>query len=207
MPTETKIKKKIFVRIVAPKMFQEQVIGESPVTESRLLLGRMINVNMMSMTNDPKDQNLQLKFIINSLNGNDAVGTELMGFTLSPAFVRRLVRKEKRRVDDCFTVKTADNKNVIIKPFLLTINIVSNSILTSLRKKAYEIVKNTALPLSYEGLVTEVLSHKLQDKMRKDLNKVYPLKHCEIRDFQLVVETKKKTESEKEVVVNAEASN
>jgi ribosomal protein S3AE len=56
--------------------------------------------------------------------------------------------------------------------------------------------------------MTEILSHKLQDKIRKELNKVYPLKQCEIRDFQLFVETKKRAEEpEKEVVANAEASN
>jgi small subunit ribosomal protein S3Ae len=205
MPAEAKIKKKIFVRILAPKLFQEQLIGETPVTESRLLLGRKMSVNMMSLTNDPKDQNIQLKLSINTLQGADAVSTELLGLTLSPAFVRRLVRKEKSRVDDCFTVKTADNKNVVVKTFLLTINIVTNSILTSLRKKSYELAKNAAAQISSEAFISEVLSHKFQEKLRKDLNKIYPLKQCEVKDLHIVSESKKS--EEKEVVVNAQASN
>lgn len=215
MATETKVKKKIFVQIIAPKEFQEQIIGETPVTEARMLLGRKMSVNMMSFTNDPKDQNVQLKFNINTLKNATSVGTEIISATLSPAFVRRLVRKEKCRVDDCFIVKTVDNKNVAVKPFLLTINIVTNSVLTSLRKKMQELVRNEAAKLNFESLLFEVLSHKLQEKTRKDLNKIYPLKQCEIRDFQLLAESKKKTEEvkefivpeKKEVVANVEASN
>jgi small subunit ribosomal protein S3Ae len=203
MATDTKIKKKIFAKIIAPKIFQELVIGESPVTDARLLLGRKMKLNLMGISGDPKDQNAQIKLEINSLKGADSVGAEILGYTLLPAFVRRLVRKEKCRVDDCFNVVTSDGKNVIIKPFLLTINIVPNSVLTSLRKKAAELIRAEALKFTYENFLLEIMNHKLQEKVRKDLNKVYPLKQCEIRDFQLVVEKKKK----EEVVENAQTIN
>jgi small subunit ribosomal protein S3Ae len=194
MAIETKIKKKIFVKILAPKDFQEQIIGEAPVTESRLLLGRKINVNLMTITNDPKDQNIQIKFNINELKGADSVGTELLSATLLPAYIRRLVRKEKSRIDNCFTVKTQDNKNVVIKTFFITINIVTNSILTSLRKKSQEFIRNEVAKMNFDNLVIEVLSHKLQDRARKELNKVYPLKQCEVREIKLALESKKKNE-------------
>jgi len=199
MAAETKIKKKIFIRIVGPKLFNEQIIGETPVTDPRTLLGRNMRINLMGITNEPRDQNVEIKLNLNSLKG-DSVGTEIIGYSLLPAFIRKLIRKEKRRVDDSFIINTSDNRTVRIKPFLLTIHIVSNSIMTALRKKTQEIVKAEALKLTFEALVTEVLSRRLQDKLRKDLAKLYPLKSCEIKAIEIVTEQKKKTE-EKEVVV------
>jgi small subunit ribosomal protein S3Ae len=148
----------------------------------------------MTITNDPKDQNIQIKFNINELKGADSVGTELLSATLLPAYIRRLVRKEKSRIDNCFTVKTQDNKNVVIKTFFITINIVTNSILTSLRKKSQEFIRNEVAKMNFDNLVIEVLSHKLQDRARKELNKVYPLKQCEVREIKLALESKKKNE-------------
>ena len=107
---EVKVKKKNFVKIVAPKQFNEQIIGETPVSDARLLIGRKMKINLMSLTNDPKKQNIQVKFNMANLKG-DSVGTEIVGYTLVPAFVKRLVRKDKVRIDDCFTAKTASTKS------------------------------------------------------------------------------------------------
>lgn len=200
MATKTKVKKKIFVKILAPKLMQEEVFGEAPVIEPRSLLGKNMRINLMGITNDPRDQNTEIKLNINSLKG-DSVGTEIVGYTLLPSYIRKMVRKEKRRVDDCFTAKTADGKSITIKPFLLTIHITPRSVLTALRKKTQELVKAEVVKLSFEALLTEVLTRRLQDKLRKDLAKIYPLKQCEIRDIQIFVDKKKGSEQKEEIKV------
>lgn len=193
MAIETKIKKKIFVKIIAPKQFHEQIVGETTVTDSRLLIGRKVTVNMMTLTNNPKDQNAQVKFVMTTLRGNDSVNTELESYALLPAYIRKLIRKEKMRVDSSFVVKTADNKSVRIKPFFLTIGKTKNSVLTALRRKSQELLKLHINKASSNDVVIEILSRKLQDKLRKDLAKVYPLKYCEIREFKFVKDTVKET--------------
>ncbi len=206
---EPKVKKKNFVKIISPKQFNEKVIGESLVGDSRLLVGRNIRINMMSLTNDPKSQNVQLKFKIDNLKG-DSVGTELIGYTLLPSFIKRLVRKDKRRVDDCFTAKTSDNKNIIIKIFMLTLNKTSKSVLTALRKSVQEELNGKINRLSFEQLMNEIIPHRLQSELRKKLSKIYPLKQCEIRDIQVKAEkdfedSKVKLEKVKEVKPEVEA--
>jgi len=209
MATDTKIKKKIFVQILAPKLMREEVFGETPVTDPRSLLGKNMRINLMGITGDPKDQNIEVKLNINSLKG-DSVGTELIGCSLLPAYIRKMVRKEKRRADDCFDMKTADNKPIRIKIFMLTIHMTSNSVLTSLRKKIRDLLKLDVEKLSFEALATEILNHKIQDKLRKDLAKIYPLKSCEIKSLEILKEDKKGSEELKveevkpEVVVVSE---
>ena len=200
---DAKTKKKKFVKIIAPKQFHEQVIGESPVADPRLLVGRKIKINMMSLTDDPKNQNIQINFLINNLKG-ESVSTEIIGYTLLPAFVRRLVRKDKKRIDDCFIAKTNDNKKIILKTFLLTLNKTTKPVLKALRKQTQELLKSNVSKKPYDELVKEIFSHRLQNETRKKLAKIYPLKQCEIRDMQLVFEKTYKEETPKQKEVKVE---
>jgi small subunit ribosomal protein S3Ae len=197
-----KIKKKKFVKIISPKQFNENIIGESIVADPRLLIGRRITANMMSLTDNPKNQNIQIKFKITELKG-ESVKTEMVGYTLLPAFVRRLVRKEKDRVDDCFKAKTSDNKNLKIKIFHLTLNKTTKSVLTALRKSTQDSIKNTVSKMSYDALMNDIISHKLQNGLRKELAKIYPLKQCEIRSIEIV--EKSKNNKEKEITLKIES--
>ncbi len=182
--SKKKGKKKRFVQVLAPKMFSSQVIGESPVLEPNALLGRKIKVNLMGLTNNPKNQNIQVNLAITSLQG-ERVGTEITGYTLLPTFVKRMVRKGKRRVDDTFTLATKDGHKIKISPFMITLNATSNSVLTALRNAAHESLKNKVATLSYEAVFNDIVQRKLQSELRRELNKVYPLRQCEIRSIQL----------------------
>ena len=181
---DAKTKKKKFVKIIAPRQFNEQVIGESLVADPRLLVGRKIKINMMSLTDDPRNQNIQINFLINNLKG-DSVSTEIIGYTLLPAFVKRLVRKDKKRIDDRFIAKTNDNKKIILKTFLLTLNKTTKPVLKALRKQTQELLKSNVSKKSYDELVKEIFLHRLQNEIRKKLAKIYPLKQLHIIKISL----------------------
>jgi ribosomal protein S3AE len=200
---EAKIKKKKFVKIIAPKQFNEQIVGESLVPESKSLLGRKMRLNMMSLTNNPKNQNVQITLKVSALKGEN-VATEVHGFTLLPAFVKRLVRKDKKRVDYCFTIKTKDGKDVKVKLFMLTLNKTTKSVLTALRKGAQESLNNKASKTSFDNIISDLISNKLQSILKKELAKIYPLRQCEVRDLQLI-EEKKEEELSKEAKIEKEA--
>jgi len=51
---KTVIKKKKWVPIQAPKLFNEQIIGESLVGEAQELVGRRATVSLMTLTGDPQ---------------------------------------------------------------------------------------------------------------------------------------------------------
>jgi len=197
-----KAKKKQFVKVIAPRQFNEQVIGESLVADPRLLIGRKIRINMMSLTNDPKNQNVQVKFEITALKGQN-VSTEVIGYTLLPAFIRRLVRKDKRRVDDAFVLKTNDNKNLKIKIFLLTLNKTTNSVLTALRKAIHESLSQKLSKMSYSALINDLVHHKLQNILRREMAKVYPLKQCEIRSLEIITEKKQEEVKKPKIKVSS----
>ena len=112
-------KKKIWVKIIAPKEFGSKVIGETIQKEANKLIGRTLKVSLSNLTRDMKKQSVSLGFIIKNVNEGKAE-TELYKYYISPSHLKRLVRKAKEKVDDSFEVETSDKVKLKIKPFMLT---------------------------------------------------------------------------------------
>ena len=177
---KTKVIKKRFVKIIAPKLFHGQIIGESPVVDAKLLLGRKIKTNLMTLTNNPRNQSINVKFEIKNLQG-DSVGTEMIGYEMSPSFLRRLIRKGRKKAEDSYLLETKDNKKMKISPFMVTLNPAGNSTLTALRKAAHSFLSKRIKELSCYEVFNDIIMNKLQSQLREQLKKIYPLKTCEIR--------------------------
>ncbi len=114
-----KVKKKRWITILAPKILNERPIGESYVADPGLLIGRVISCNLMTLTNDMKTQNITMKFIVCEIKDAKA-HTKPVGYSLNQTYLKRMMRRGKNRIDESYHLKTADNKRIRIKLFLLT---------------------------------------------------------------------------------------
>ena len=61
-PVSTKIKKKNWYQIVAPKIFNGAMLGETIVYDQNAMVGKTVTQNLMNLTNDSKRQNVNIKF-------------------------------------------------------------------------------------------------------------------------------------------------
>ena len=186
----TKIKKKKWVQIIAPAYFNSELLGVIPVTETKSLVGRSITVNLMALTRDIKKQNTNLRFSIKKIQGENAT-TEIYGYYLSAASIRRLVRRGKQKIEISFICKTSDNKRVRIKPLMVPINKVKGSVAASLSKAASKFVIEYLSKISLDNLIKDLISGKLRKEMKDALKKIYPIKIVEIAKLH-IEEGKKK---------------
>ena len=192
----TKIKKKRWYPILAPNIFGEKVIGESLLTESKLLLGKSISCNLMSLTNDVKSQHIYMSFIIREVKENKGF-TEAVSYEISPTYIKRFVRRGKERIDDSFAFKTKDGRIMRVKPFLLTNSPASNSVLTKIRKALKQKIAEIITQNTYDDIFDGVVSYKIQKELKSEINKVFPVRTLEIRflgDEKEKTGTKKKHE-------------
>lgn len=199
-----KIKKKKWIEIVAPKIFDERIIGETLVDEPSKLIGRPVLLNMMVLTGDPKKQNINVKFLIDSIKESRAM-TKPIGYYLNSISLRRMMRRAAGRVDDSFALETADNVIVRIKPFLLTRQEVTGSVITSIRKITRNFIAKQVKKLTFEKLIFAIATTKFQRSVSAFIKKIYPLRTCEIR--ALYIEKKTKVSQKKIVVAQEEPEN
>jgi len=194
--------KKKFYPVIAPMLFNEQELGEIPLYDLREAVGRTLNANLMTLTNNPKQQNINLHFRIISTDGQKAL-TEITGFNIIPSSIRRMIKRKKIRIDDSFVVKTDDNISVRIKPLLITRGFARSSAKKGLNKMLRDTLKKNISKINYETLLKEIISHRLQRDLKEKLKKTYPLIICEIRAMEIEKE-KKEVKEEKEKVIKEE---
>jgi small subunit ribosomal protein S3Ae len=177
-----KVKKKKWFPIIAPKLFNEKVLGECLLTDSELMKGRHITLNMMNITGDPKKQSTNLQFLIRNVIDGKGM-TELVKYEMSNSFVKRLIRRGKNKVDDSFLTKTMDGKVVRVKPLAITLKNTNKSVLSSLRLELRKVIKEKFSKLTFSQIIESLIQYKLQRELKTSVVKIYPLRTCEIRSF------------------------
>ncbi len=177
-----KLKKKQWYQIIAPKQFDNVVIGETLVYEPRAMLGKILSHNLMNLTNDPKKQNINIHFKIVEIQNNNGI-TSIVGYEIVPSSVKRFVRRNSEKMDLSFNCETADNVSVRVKPLVIAKADVKGSIAAKMRNMIVQYLIKIIKKMNYDDVVNELISHKMQTTMRENLHKIYPLKVSEIRYF------------------------
>lgn len=179
-----KWKGKEWYPIVSPKEFNSMVIGETPSLDQKLLMGRVIETSLMDLTGESGKYYIKLFFKISEIDGNRAV-TKYFGHECTRDYIARIVQVRTTRIDtnDIINLKDAKmriksiavcNRNVSIK--------VEKDVRAAVRGMIIEGIKG----MSSEDFIKGLISGKLQAAIRKDLNKIYPIRYFEFRKTELV---------------------
>ncbi len=179
-PSQKAIVKKRWVSIVAPKLFNEQIIGESYLAEPDSAIGRTVQVSMMALTGEPQKQSLNLKFKIINRVGEKLI-TELVEYQISPAAVRRMGRRGKARVEESMRVVTSDGKVLRVKPFLIARGSPKGAVMANVRKTIRQRLPMLVAKVTLEGFFDEILSYRMQRTLADSVRKIYPIALSEIR--------------------------
>ena len=181
MPEQiTKLKKKQWYQIIAPQQFNNVVLGETLVYEPTQMVGKTLSYSLMNLTNEPKKQNTSIHFKVVGVEG-DMGKTSIMGYQIIPSTVKRFVRRNSEKMDVSFTCETADNVFLRIKPLIVTKADIKGSVAAKLRYSIINFLVKTIKKIKYDEFINDLISRKIQDATKANLNKIYPLKVCEIR--------------------------
>ena len=175
-----KIKKKQWFPIMAPKQFENTVLGETLVYEPQAMLGKTLTHSLMNLTNDIKRQNINIHFKIVRIEGDKAM-TSIVGYEIIPYSVKRFVRRNSEKMDMSFTCETSDNVFLRVKPLIITKADVKGSTAARMRNTIIQFLIKAIKKMTYDEFLNDLISHKMQAMMRENLSKIYPLKVCEIR--------------------------
>lgn len=182
---KTKIKKKKWYKVLAPKIFLEQVIGYVPGESVKALVGKTIEVNLYNLTRNIKTQNTYVKLRITHFREENAC-TDIISYKLSSSSLKRFVKKNTSKIEESFVCKTSDKINVRVKIILVTKSLVNGGISKNLRKISRERVLKYISSNKFDVLVKELVIHKLQNTLKNETSKTYPLRLFEITSLSIV---------------------
>lgn len=178
-------KGKEWYELVAPKLFGEKVITETPASDVEQLVGRIVTVNAATLTGNPVKYYFKLRFRVTEVSGRRALCV-FDGHECSRDFISRMVRRRSKRIDTRNVVDLKDGKKVVVKLIATTIRSTKTSIQSEVSKKLSEIVSSAVSKMDIDTLVKDMLSGNLQAAIRREASKVYPLREVEINKTEVV---------------------
>jgi small subunit ribosomal protein S3Ae len=179
-----KIVKKKWVSITASKFFNNELLGECYVVSSDLLMGRTVSANLANLTGDIRQQSITLKFLVTSVEGETGVA-DVVGYAMAASGIRRMVRRGSDRIDESFICDSSEGQKLQIKPMLITKTITNSAVHHSLRQALIGSLAKMVKRYTFNALINEVITSKLQMALKTELKKIYPLKSVEIKSLWL----------------------
>jgi len=177
--------KKTWYEIVAPKMFGENVVGETLAVDAKQLIGRKIHISLMELGGDYNKFYVKLALQIERVDGTKAF-TKFVGHDVMSERIYRMVQRRTRRVECIQEVKTKDGVKMNIKTVLILMRRVGTSIKSSARQKIEDVVKKISSEKTMEELIMMIISDELQKYIYDDARKIYPVSAIEVRKSEVI---------------------
>lgn len=179
-----KIKGKDWFTIIAPKIFNEKVLGETPADDTKKLIARTIEVPYITLTNDMGKFYIKVKFRITKIEGSKAY-TEISGVECLRDYIARMIRHGINRIDTVQKLKTQDGRNVVVKCLTITNKRVTKGVEKKISSFVKEVIEKIITESKLDDFLTKIFNDSLKNKILRDGSKIYPLRNFDIRKLEI----------------------
>lgn len=181
-----KIKGKEWYTVVSPKIFDNKVLGETPVDDVKKLKWRKISVPLISLTNDMSKYYFKIQFRVNDVNGKVA-NTEFAGLECLRDYITRMIRHGVSRIDTVQSLTTKDGKKIVVKTISATNKKVTKGLAKEFIAFIKEMVEKTVSKSELDDFLVKIIDSSFRNNVMKDGSKIYPLRNFEIRKIEVPV--------------------
>lgn len=172
-------REKVWYEVYAPPMFGGALVGETPASDPSHLVGRVFETTLGNLINDPSKSYIKLRLQITKVDGTKAY-TEFDGHEMVKDYVRSLVRRRSKKVEEITPAKTADGYQMRITSMAITVGRVKSSKISTMRKMIREIVQKEAAERTFDQFVQEMVLGKLAGDIFKAIKVIHPIRRVEV---------------------------
>jgi len=179
-----KWKAKVWYNLLAPEMFNKQLLGETPTDTPDKLVGRITEVTVQDLTGDFSKMHIKLAFRVSQVQGQDAL-TQFVGHDMTSDYIRRLTRRKRTRTDLTVDVTTKDNWKIRVKPMAITDRRIQSSKQRVIRAIMKKTVVDTAAKQSVGEFVKGIISGDLAKAVALGCKPIHPVSRVEVRKSEV----------------------
>ncbi len=179
-----KWKAKVWYNLLAPEMFNRQLLGETIADEPGKLVGRITEVTVQDLTGDFSKMHIKLLFRVSQVLGQDAL-TQFIGHDMTSDYIRRLTRRKRTRTDLVIDVVTKDNWHVRVKPMAITDRRIQTSKQSAIRALMSNTIRSIAAKQTMSELVKGVISGDLAKAIAVACKPIQPISRVEVRKSEV----------------------
>jgi len=179
-----KWKAKVWYNLLAPDMFNKQLLGETLSDEPGKLLGRIAEVTVQDLTGDFSKMHIKLHFRVNHVQGQDAL-TQFIGHDMTSDYIRRLTRRKRTRTDLTIDIVTKDGWHLRVKPMAITDRRIQTSKQSAIRGLMKNVVREAAAKQSIGEFVKSIISGELAKTIALACKPIQPISRVEVRKSEV----------------------
>lgn len=181
--SQLKWKRKDWYEILAPDLFNNQKIGETPAAEEENIMGRTISKSVNRLLGDESRRYMKLKFKLTDVE-DGRVKTEIDGFKVSKNHISKVIQQGTTRVDIVEEIETKDEVKVKAQLLILPSGKISKEKRRVLVRKGKQELEKIIKSHNLQALFLMIISQDVQKKIRSVLSKVYPIRYVEIKKVE-----------------------
>jgi small subunit ribosomal protein S3Ae len=174
-----KWKTKKWFTVLAPALFNNVALAQTPGEDPENLMNRTISVSARELTGNIKKSQLMLKFRVNNVQGLNAY-TQFYAIEVQPGSVRRLVRRKTSKVESVDDVTCKDGARIRIKSVALVSHHISSPKRAAVRQLLREGMAGVASQNDFEALLNHVVTGDPTSGMMESIRKIAPMKRVDV---------------------------
>jgi len=181
-----KWKSKRWFTIRAPRHpWSFNIIGETIAEDEEQLIGRHYEIMQNELDGDFSKMHVKVQFRISGVVGADAL-TEYIGHEMLKDHIRRLVRRDRGKIDDTVDVVTEDGFYIRVKPLMISRHRIKGSQKQQMRTLARDIILKVGATSTWVEMQKASLDGTLETQIKEAASKIQPVREVMIRRTQLM---------------------
>ncbi len=180
-----KWKGKDWFNILAPREFGAKLLGQSPATDPKSLMGRTMEIGAPEITGDNSKYYMKLSVKITNVEGKTCL-TSFNGLECTRDHLLRMVRKRNQKVECIIDAATKDGWVLRIKPWTILNGKPPATVETKMRHLVMNFFGDFASKNSMSDVVRKALTTEMQMMLKKSGSKVYPVRFSEIARIKVL---------------------
>ncbi len=179
-----KWKAKEWLSVQAPKLFNEAVVGEMPVNEGKLAVGRNMVVSLDYLTHNPSHAFTNVVLKVTDVSGATA-HTRMLSMEQVASYVRSFVRRYRSVSSAIVPVVAKDGTSIVVKLIIVTTRRTATSKIKGLRQEAEIFTRNYFKENEFTNAVNAVIEGKFQAELTNHLSNIVDLNKVEVRKLEV----------------------
>lgn len=180
-----KLKGKEWYSILAPKMFKEKIIGETPVGDPKTLIGRKVDVHLINLVDDLSKYYMKFYFKVTDIKESKAY-TEFAGLECMRDYISRMIRYGIKRIDIIQDLVTKDKKKLRVKTLVITNKKMKKNVEIALKELVEEKLKKEIESDKLDEFIEKIIDDTIKKSILNEGSNIYPIRAFEIRKVEVL---------------------
>lgn len=178
-------REKQWYKVLAPQMFGNTPVGETPALDPQQLIGRVFETTLGELIEDFSKSHVKLYFQISKVEDTQAL-SEFVGHEMARDYIKSQIRRRGKKTEAIATVRTRDGHVMRVTTMITTWGRAQSTKIKEIRKAIHRVLEEKARDRNFDQFVQEMVLGKLASDIYKEAKRFHPIRRVEVYKSKLL---------------------